>query len=151
MAGAAEGDQRVIARWWRLVMWRWMALPIGPAALASGVAGLEKAVMEKVTVASWCWLTMKASSPRSGVARQCSVGEAASAWLVDHIDDAHGAPIRIAPRPRLSTSTLPGSAAGEDAETESPARPWTCQPARASVAAVNACAPVPIVTVRCRW
>jgi len=69
-------------------MWRWMALPSGPAALASGVAGLEKAVMEKVTVASWCWLKMKASSPRSGVARQCSVGEAASARLVDHIDDA---------------------------------------------------------------
>src|SRR5258708_32121225 len=114
-------------------MWRWMALPSGPAAVASGVAGLEKAVMEKVAVASWCWLTMKASSPRSGVARQCSVGEAASARLVDHIDDAHGAPLRIAPRPRLSTHTLPGSPAGDDDATQRPARPWTCQPARGSV------------------
>jgi hypothetical protein len=36
-----------------------------PGGLASLDAGVEKAVMVRVTVASWCWPMMKASSPRS--------------------------------------------------------------------------------------
>ena len=48
------------------MIWRWAIVPSGPAILARRVAGLENAVIVKLTASvRWC-STMNASSPLSG-------------------------------------------------------------------------------------